>query len=148
MKIRKFRKQDAYKVSHLLRITQKQLKYPKKVIDTLRRNNTPSQMIKRSKEREYWVLEHKGKILGMIGIVKNEAKTLFIVPKCQNKGYGSLLLNHIENIARKRKYRKIVGNATPSAEKFYKKHGWKRIKRIMTKIDDVSFPVIYMEKKL
>ena len=46
------------------------------------------------------------------------------------KGVGRKLIEKIEKTAKKRKIKKLIVHSTPYAEEFYKRCGYKRIKKI------------------
>ena len=151
MKIRKFRKEDANKVSYLIIKTQKQLLckiYPKKVIDYFCRKRTPAGVIKASKNRELFVAVEGKKILGVHGIRGNQVRTVFVNPRYHKQGVGRALMEHIFNLARKRKLKKLLVHSTPYAVGYYQKMGFKKIKKITGHFKDISWPEILLQKNL
>ena len=151
MRIRKFKKEDAVKVSRLICKTQREILskyYPKKVIESFCSWSKPSDILKKSKKRDYYVAVEKGKVLGVNGIEKSMIKTMFVNPKYHKKGIGKKLIENIENVARKRKIKKLKVGSTTFAEKFYKKCGYKRIKKDKWEHNGVKFNVIVMEKSI
>jgi len=77
MRIRKFRKSDAGKVSDLIIRAQRGVlsrHYPKHVIDYFCRRSTPEYILKKSKVRDYYVAVEGGRILGVNGIQGNEVR--------------------------------------------------------------------------
>jgi len=151
MKIRKFRKQDAKKTYYLIKkahlINLKSF-YPKKIIDFFCRRNTPSKIIEKSKEIDLFVAVENNKILGINGLKQNQVRKFYVNPRYQKKGVGKKLMKNVENIARKRKINKLIVHSSLYADGFYKKMGFKRIKRITTNKNNIKFDEILMEKKL
>jgi putative acetyltransferase len=68
-----------------------------------------------------------------------EMKRMYVIEKERGKGYSNILCTEIENIARKKGFRRILietGYEQPVAIGLYKKHGYKRISRFGEYIDD------------
>ncbi|MBW2981995.1 GNAT family N-acetyltransferase [Candidatus Woesearchaeota archaeon] len=151
MKIRKFRKQDAKKVEYLIKqaqlITLKGF-YPKKILDFFCKRNTVSKIIEKSKEIDLFVGVEDDKILGISGLKENQVRKFYVNPRYQGKGVGRKLMDNLEKIAKKRKIKKLISHSTLYAEGFYKKLGFKRIKRITTNKNNIKFDEIVMEKRL
>ena len=151
MKIRKFQKKDAKKVSNLIIKNQCEILskyYPKKVIDFFCRRRTPAGILEASKKRDYYVAVEGDKILGINGLKDNKVKTMFVDPRYLEKGVGKKLIKNLENIAKKRKIKKLIVHSTPYAERFYKKCGFKKIKKIVSSSKNIKWPEIIMEKRL
>jgi N-acetylglutamate synthase-like GNAT family acetyltransferase len=151
MKIRKFEKEDAKKVNYLIKqaqlITLKDF-YPKKIIEWFCKRNTPSKIIAKSKKIELFVAVEGNKILGINGLKENQVRKFYVNPKYQGKSVGRKLMENIENIVKKRKIKKLIVHSSLYAEGFYKKMGFKKVKRITSKVNNLKFDEILMEKKL
>jgi N-acetylglutamate synthase-like GNAT family acetyltransferase len=151
IKIRKFKKEDAKKVDYLIKqaqlITLKDY-YPKRIIEWFCKRNTPSKIIAKSKQIELFVAVEEDKILGINGLKENQVRKFYVNPKYQRKGVGRKLMENIENLAKKRKIKKLIVHSSLYAEGFYKKMGFKRIKKITTSKNNIKFDEILMEKKL
>ena len=149
--IRKFKESDAKSVSVL---TRKALKhnlskcYNPKVISFLHKVFSPSGFIKRSKEREYFVAVEDGVVVGLAGLLVDEVKTVFVDTDAHMQGIGRKLLNHVENLARKRGFRKVWVSSSLYAVDFYKKCGYKVLKRTWTPVADTRLVDVKMEKKI
>ena len=151
MKIRKFKKQDARKVSNLIIKSQNiflRKCYSKKIIDMFNRWSTPSHILEKSKDRDLFVAVERNNILGIGGIKDGGVRTLFVNPKYSRKGIARKILEKIEKVAKKKKIKKLKAGSTPYAEEFYKKRGFKRIRKTTWKNEGIKFDVILMEKKL
>ena len=148
MIIRKFKESDAKKVSYLVRKAQIEVVspyYPKKIIETLFRRWTPSSVIARSKVREIFLAVEGNKILGIGALDRNELKHIYVNPLYHKKGVGKTLIQNIEKIARKRRIKKLIVKSHINSEGFYKKMGFKRIRRIM---EEPGYVEILMKKTL
>ncbi|MCY0970170.1 GNAT family N-acetyltransferase [Chryseobacterium wangxinyae] len=70
---------------------------------------------------------------------------LFVLPESIRKGYGSLLMNDfilkVQKIGRER----VILDADPNAERFYKSLGFVKIGQIETSIKDRFLPVMEMK---
>lgn len=146
MRIRKFKKGDASECSELiLRVLESEVRkrhMPKRVRETIRRNASPSELIKKSKSRDYFVCEEKGRVIGIGGLRKREVIRMYTLPISQGKGVGSAILKRIENQAKKNKIKKLFLYTHPEALRFYVKNKFNVIK----KFKDRGVWVIYMEK--
>ena len=151
MRIRKFRTEDAGKVSHLIRKTMRHslIKcYSKKVVDALCRANTPKNLLIRAKTREYFLAVDKGLIVGVNGIKDDEVKTFFVDPKYHGRGVGRLLMQNLEIIAKKRGIKVLMVKSSLFAQGFYKTLGFRRIKRLTSEVGTQKFFDTLMQKKL
>ncbi|MBD3355433.1 GNAT family N-acetyltransferase [Candidatus Woesearchaeota archaeon] len=151
MRIRKFRKEDAKKASYMVRksITKSLPEvYNKKVIEFLHKKNTPAEIIRKSKEVDYFVAQKESCIIGIIGLKDNEVKKFFVNPRYFRKGIGTKLLKRVEKEAKKRNIKKLKVHGSLFAEKFYKKKGFKEIKRVKRGPKASQWTDILMEKKI
>lgn len=69
-----------------------------------------------------------------------ELQHLFIDPAHLNRGYGSRLLNHALETARKNGFHKLVIQSDPNAAGFYDKHHIPLVKQIPSSIPGRSIP--------
>ena len=151
MRIRKFKKDDAGKVSYLIRKTQRKLfpkHYSKKAVDYFCRIRTPAGVIKASKNRELFVAVDGDRILGIHGLRGSQVRTVFVNPKYHMKGVGRALMEYIFNLARKRKLKKLMVHSSPYAVGYYQKMGFKKIKKITGHFKDIKWSEILMQKNL
>jgi GNAT superfamily N-acetyltransferase len=151
MDIRSFKKDDSRRVSRLLIKTQRDTMskhYPKKVIDMFCKYRSPSCIRDKFNSNDYFLAIDNRKLLGVVGIKNDEVDVLFVNPTHHRKGIGKYLMLHIEKIARQRKIRKLKCKSSLGADSFYKKTGFKRIRRITHEANNVKFDVILMEKQL
>lgn len=77
-------------------------------------------------EEQVYVAILKGMVIGTGSIRKNEIFRLFILPQYQKKGYGSSLMDCLEEIIFKN-YKTIHIDASFPAEQLYLKRGYKII---------------------
>lgn len=75
-------------------------------------------------ERDYFVAVEETKIVGIIGIKKNEVKTFFVAPELRGKGIGSQLLAFVEGKILSTGTTEVVVRSTISGKTFYEKHGF------------------------
>src|SRR3989344_8847209 len=109
--IRRFKNSDAKKVYNLIKEDDLKIAikfYPKKVVMARLKGQSPENILKKSLKRICFVAEKNNKIIGYINLSKNEIKKLFVLPKFHKKGIGKELLKKIEEIAKKRKMKKLV----------------------------------------
>ena len=148
---RKFKSSDAKKVYNLIKEDDLKIAikfYPKKVVMARLKGQSPENILKKSLKRICFVAEKNNKIMGYISLSKNEIKKLFVLPKFHKKGIDKELLKKIEEIAKKRKMKKLVLYINYYTEDFYKKCGFKRIKVVWEKAEGIKYKQIYMEKRV
>ncbi len=148
MKIRKATTKDARKISNLIRkcLTEVNSKtYSKKVIKGLYDFFTPSLILKNLKDRIILIAVEKINIIGTASLKGDTAFTVFVNPKSHKKGIGKELMGKVENLAKLKGYKKIKVPSSLNAVKFYKKIGYKIVKRIRSRNHGDT---INMEKKL
>jgi len=148
MRIRKFHREDASRVSHLIRRTLLEVNskdYPKKVIDFMYQLFTPRNLIEISCRRDIYVIVHEGKVLATGALSGNEIVTVFVDPRFQGKGIGTRLMDFLEGMAAKRGHRSINLSSSVTAHGFYKKRGYRDLR---VNLDEDYGKTILMRKKL
>jgi GNAT superfamily N-acetyltransferase len=131
IEIREFRREDAGKVSCLIRKTLIEVNskdYPQDVIRFLCENYSPQRIIEKSSNRQIYVAVDDGRILGTASLKDDIALGLFVNPEFHGKGIGTKLMSHIEVAARKRGYKSIRLPSSITAYEFYKKLGYKKVR--------------------
>jgi N-acetylglutamate synthase-like GNAT family acetyltransferase len=151
--IRKARPKDAKRISTLRRQTLEKINindYPRLAIDFLKKKNSSKYILESLKKRKVFVLINKNKILGCIEINLQTGKVggLYIDYRYLRQGYGLKLMQFIEKFAQSKKIKKIKLHPTKTAYTFYKKLGYKVIKRNIWKGPGFKAKSIDMEKKL
>ncbi len=135
-KIRKFVNKDAKKVSFLIRKNLLEVNskyYPKTVINFMQKYFTPKKIIEDSKRRRTFVALQNKSIVGTLSFDKKGVHAVFVNPKYHNKGIGKLLMNYIENAARKKGYKTIKLASSKNAVGFYQKLGYVKVKQLYSK---------------
>ncbi len=148
MHIRKFKKEDARKVSNMIRKCLLEVNisdYPKKIMDGMVKHFTPSQIIKNSKERDIFVAVENDKILGTASLKENIILTVFVNPNIHGKGIGSKLMNKVEDLARKKGHKTVKLPSSLTSFEFYKRRGYKKVKMLHS---DEYGDAIEMKKRL
>jgi len=88
-------------------------------------------------DSEFLVAVMDNKIVGMGALLKKdnskaEIKRMRVLPEYQSKGIGKLILNKLENTAKKLGYKKLILDTTIEqiiAQKLYEKYGYKKTGR-------------------
>ena len=88
------------------------------------------------------------KLVGTISLKIDEILGFYVSHELRGKGFGSLLLKKVEQLARESGLTRIHLSATPSAIGFYKRHGYVGMGEIIVTILGVDFEEIAMEKAL
>lgn len=96
-----------------------------------------------------FVAVEKGKIVGYADFKKDgELAGLYVHKNYQGRGVGFLLLKKIEKSARKKYIKKLFCYSTITAKDFYKKHGYRIIKKTKFPIKNQKLTVYKMSKLL
>jgi N-acetylglutamate synthase-like GNAT family acetyltransferase len=148
MRIRKFKKEDARKVSDLIRKCLREVNskdYSKKVIDFMISHFSPKTIIANSEKRKIFVAVEKEKIIGTASIHDDVILTVFVNPKIHGKGIGRKLMMKVENEAKKNGFKSVKLPSSITAIDFYKKLGYKKVKE---KFEENFGKTIIMKKLL
>jgi ribosomal protein S18 acetylase RimI-like enzyme len=148
MRIRKFRDEDARKLSYLIRRTLYKVNikdYPKSVLARVARYNAPSELIKRSRSGDVYVIVDGDRILGIAGLENNYVFGVFVDPAYHGEGIGRKLMDHVERVTKKRGIDSLTLASSLTAVGFYEKLGYKNLNEVLNKSLGRQ---IKMEKKL
>ncbi len=105
-----------------------------------------AKIIEKSKQRSIFIVTSGKKIIGTGSLEKNILRTVFIHPEFEGKGIGTVLLNHLEKIARKRRYKTIVVPSSINAVGFYAKHKYRKVKTSYDR--NTGNKAVIMKKKI
>jgi GNAT superfamily N-acetyltransferase len=89
-----------------------------------------------------------GKIVGVGAVNGNRITRAYVDPQFQNLGIGTKIIKELENKLKSAGFKKIEVEASTEAEDFYKKIGFKSIKKFSKKDGGNIFTLVKMEKKL
>jgi len=76
--------------------------------------------------REMFVGEEQGRLAGVLGLEGPEVFTFFVAPDRQGRGVGRALLGFVEELARRRGFRRLRVSASLTAVGFYERLGYRR----------------------
>lgn len=103
----------------------------------------------------FWVVEKGVEVVGMGGIKISEGAPVIsrvrIRKTERGKGWGTLLLRHMEEYCFKKGYKKILvdtENHMVAAVKVYEGHNYRRIRESIEKIDGKIYTTYFYEKYL
>lgn len=150
MIIRKFKREDAIEIHRIIKECFQSLdlgKHTKEGINYQIRNNSPENLIERSKKISYFVAEVNGKPVGICGFDQYKIHTLFIVPNYQKKGIGKKLLLKVLKEAKNKGITKLKTWSTIYAYEFYVKYGFRGLKEIKLPEGKEDITLIEMEKE-
>jgi len=148
MRIRKFQREDAQRVSRLIRkalLEVNSMDYPKKVIDFMCDRFTPRNLIEISSRRDIYVIVHESKVLATGSLSGHEIMTVFVDPGFQGKGIGTKMMDFLEGIAVKKSHMSVKLSSSITAHVFYKKRGYRDLR---VNLDEDYGKTIIMRKKL
>jgi N-acetylglutamate synthase-like GNAT family acetyltransferase len=151
MYVRKFRKEDAIKVYNIvkknfLEINSKD--YSNETINVLIEDSKPSNLIKKSKKRNYYVAIEKNEILGVGAYQNDNIHSFFVKTTVHRKGVGSKLMDRILKDAIKDKIKIMNCCSSPYAVKFYESVGFEKIEKKVVPFYNTKLHYILMKKKL
>ena len=134
MKIRRFEKKDAKKVSKLIVETLRKTNikdYSADSIENYVNNFQPENVLKRASWTHFYVAEEKGNIIGCGAIApywdkfdESSLFTIFILPEYQGKGIGRKIIETLEKDEYFLRAKRIEVPASITAVQFYKKMGY------------------------
>jgi len=148
MRIRKFRKEDARKVSFLIRRCLREVNskdYPKSTIRFLESHNSSNKLVENSKEKQMYVAAEGDNILGTASLKDDLILTVYVNPKFHGRGIGRKLMEKVESLAKKKGFKSVILPSSLTAVDFYRKVGYRKIKE---KVEDNIGKVIIMKKPL
>ena len=97
-------------------------------------------------KNQVFKLLNDNKIIGYYSYTIDEKKVkldnLFILPEHIGKGFGKFLINDFLKRMREEKFKRIILNSEPNAEKFYLKVGFKKIGEFETSIKKRFMPIM------
>ena len=152
MYVRKFRISDAVEVARMHRNTIRFVNskdYTQKQIEVWA-GRTSAKRFRDSINMFFrFVAVEKGKIVGYGDFKKDgELAGLYVHKDYQGQGAGNLLLKKLEESAIQKGIRRFFCCSTITARDFYKKHGYRIVKKTRFSIKNQKLIVYNMEKKL
>mgnify|MGYP002626254426 CR=1 FL=1 len=134
MTIRRFREEDAQAVSDLIirtiRISNTK-DYPVDMMEELILHQQPADVLTRASWTHFYVVEEEGSIVGCgaIGpywdsLDESSLFTIFVLPECQGKGVGRLIVETLEQDEYALRAKRIEVPASITGLPFYQKMGY------------------------
>jgi GNAT superfamily N-acetyltransferase len=151
MIIRRFRPTDARRCYAIIKCCYLTVNYGEDSPTATRiliQEDTPSHLIENSRRRYYFVAVHNGGIVGVGGVGKDGClHTFFVDPRHHGRGIGDKIMKRTLAEAKKRGFATLRCNSSLFAEGFYKKYGFKRIRRMNIPYKGDRIHYIKMERK-
>lgn len=97
---------------------------------------------------QYFCAELDNEIIGVIGLDRNWVVGFYTKATMLKKGIGTLLMNHLEEFARKNGIPKLKLASSPVGLEYYYKKGWTKIKEAKLKYLGVEFDETLMGKTI
>lgn len=145
MKVRKLQQKDIEKSQEVVYKAVDKAKITKKAKEYLRKKYSLDAIKELVKKCDVFVCQNSGRIVGNGKLCRHEIGMLYVNPPQQKKGFGTAMINYLENIAKKKNMKYVYVESLPPAVGFYKKQGYKKVAGRKKK--DVTGS-IKMEKKL
>ena len=152
MKIRLAKIEDCAAIARLHRQTIRYVNakdYPKEAIRVWS-GKTNARRFRNSMDRcRRWVAVDKDKIVGFCDhTLDGEFWGLYVHKDFIGKGIGSRLLKTAEDSLKKVGRKRVVIKASLTAKEFYKKRGYKVVKKSFHPVNNIKLPIYIMTKKL
>jgi len=90
-------------------------------------NFTPAKVEEKMQVRDMFVYETAQRIVGTVSLEGDILHSLFVQPSLQGKGIGLQLVEHIENLAKRRGYDKMLLSSSITAKPFYVRLGYSAV---------------------
>ena len=152
MKIRKFRITDAVELARMHRETIKAINIKNYTKEQIKVWATASAKRWRenakAKNSTILVALDKNKLIGFIQLKDSEVKALYVHKDYLERGIGKVLLKKLEETSYKKDIKKLKCSSTITAKNFYKKHGYRIIKKTKYQIGNQKLTTYEMEKIL
>ena len=109
---------------------------------------SPEVMRQKIADQDVFCAEIDGEIVGTVALEGNFVMGFYTKTGYLNQGIGKLMMQYLENFARKKGVEEIQLAASPVGVAFYNKNGWTKIKPIVFEYLGVGFDETLMVKKL
>ena len=150
MKIRKATIVDAREISrvkcYVIKNVNSKDYSPRQIKAWLIGNRTKAVREKLKKGKLMFVVEESNKIKGVGSLNLDEKEVGSLYVKDFGKGFGGKLLHYMEDYAKKHGIKELQLHSTTTAYEFYKKKGYKTIRKEMYSLRGVEVPSILMKK--
>jgi putative acetyltransferase len=146
LSIQRLRPNDVENVSKLIRTTLKDINikdYSYDVIHNLFDYYSPANILTMSHNQLICVALLDNRIVGTVSLKDYSILALFVKSNMLKQGIGTLLMKHIESLARKKGYQLVTIESSITASDFYRKLGYQTI---TSKYSEKYGQVIIMEK--
>ena len=102
--------------------------YPASVILRMTAYFGPERIAALMTERRLYVALVAGEVVGTASLARREAHTVFVRPDMHGRGVGRALMDRVEGLARRRGVAALVVNASITAEGFYRRRGYVKLR--------------------
>jgi putative acetyltransferase len=114
----------------------------------IRAKNTPDQLHLALEGGHTLVSEENGRLIGVAGLFDSEIQRLYVRPEAQRKGVGRALVEALEQEAKRRGYKTIDLDASPSSVPFYEHFGYIARRKTQMDREGAVFHFVVMTKHL
>ena len=102
--------------------------YSDTVITAVISNFSKEQVAARMKQRKVFVITEQECIIATGSLEGNMVRSVFVLPSKQGKNIGLLLMNHLEEVARKQNIHCLSVSSSITAEGFYRRLGYNALR--------------------
>jgi putative acetyltransferase len=102
--------------------------YPTEIVGLIAANHAPDKVAQRMTERDVFVCEADGRIVGTIGLGGDKLRSLFVEPGLQQAGIGARLVAHLEAHALAAGVSELQLSSSLTARGFYERLGYRMVR--------------------
>ncbi len=121
--------------------------YPSEVVDFFRSLHSEEHIKQDIADGRVYALFDKDILVGTGSLNENHITRVYVLPKYQGRGYGTYMINHLENKV-KRNYDSVVLDASLPAVMLYEKLGYKTVNHQRYELKDAVLVYEIMKKQL
>ena len=133
--IRAFQAGDAARVAEIIQRCLREVNardYPAEIIEAMCAHYTAERMIALSRQREIFVAEREGAVVGTVSRAGNQVFTMFVDPAQAGRGVGRALMFHLEALAAGEGHEYLETGASITAHDFYRRLGYADVRESQT----------------
>lgn len=130
--------EDVKKITHTTIMEIYPKYYPPGAVEFFLKHHSGESIVNDIEDGKVYLLIDDGDVVGMVTISENDINRLFVMPRCQHKGYGRTLLDFAEKEILKN-YSFVEMDASLPAKRIYRKRGYKETEYNTVKTDNGDY---------
>lgn len=130
--------EDVKKITHTTIMEIYPKYYPPGAVEFFLKHHSGESIVNDIEDGKVYLLIDDGDVVGTVTISENDINRLFVMPRCQHKGYGRTLLDFAEKEILKN-YSFVEMDASLPAKRIYRKRGYKETEYNTVKTDNGDY---------